>query len=155
LFDYLLFLFIKNIINIINNNNIRREVDKSNTPSKVNALFGKIRILKDEKINNIFSQSPKKASPLATSKLAPAYYYQKLHEEQISHHKKLDFTASGISKDLGCNNGSLYKSSFTSNQKKKNSNADENENKTSLNTENNGKKFSGKNSTILDFLIKK
>jgi uncharacterized protein YdaT len=152
LFDYLLFLLIKNIIN---NNNIRNEVDKSNTPSKANALFGKSSILKDEKINNIFSQSPKKASPLATSKLAPAYYYQNLHEEQISHHKKHDFTASGISKDLGSQNGSLYKSSFISNQKKKNSNADENENNTSLKTVNNGKKFTGKNSTILDFLIKK
>ena len=51
--------------------------------------------------------------------------------------------------------GGLYKSNFTNHQKRKSSNADENENNASHNPVNNGKKFTGKNTTIMDFLIKK
>lgn len=90
-----------------------------------------------------------------TSKLAPAYFYQKLHEEQISHNKLLDFNALIGNKDLAAKTGGLHKSSFTSHQKSKISNADENENNALNGTVNSGKKFTGKNSTILDFLNKK
>lgn len=120
-----------------------------------NALLGKNSNLKDEKIDNIFSQSPKKDSPFAASKLAPTYYYQKLHEEQISHHKKLDFNAFGSDKELGSKNGGLHKSSFTSHQKRKSSIADEIEGNASAVPTNSAKKISGKNATILDFLNKK
>ncbi len=92
---------------------------------------------------------------MAVSKLAPAYYYQKLHEEQISHHKKLDFNAFSGNKHMGAKNVGLHKSNFTSHQKRKNSNADENENNPVHNIENSGKKFTGKNATILDFMNKK
>lgn len=103
----------------------------------------------------MFSHSPKKSSPLVQSKLAPAYFYQKLHEEQVSHNKKLDFGNHGNNKDLLSKSGGLYKSNFTFHQKRKNSNVDETENNSSQGIIGSAKKFSGKNSTILDFLNKK
>jgi hypothetical protein len=103
----------------------------------------------------LFSQSPKKHSPLGLSKLAPTYQFQKLHEEQIILHKKLDFGIQSNNKDILSKNGGLYKSNFTVHQKRKNSNVDENENNTSQSIIGSGKKFSSKNSTILDFLNKK
>jgi len=103
----------------------------------------------------MFTQSPNKASPLTQSKLAPAYFYQKLHEEQISHHKKLDFGNHGNNKDLLNKSGGLYKSNFTFHQKRKNSNVDENENNANQSLVGSAKKFGAKNSTILDFLNKK
>jgi len=104
----------------------------------------------------MFSQSPKKASPLAATKLAPAYYYQKLHEDQISHHKKLEFNAFMSNKEFGSKNGLMNKSNFISHPGRKSSNADdEKEAIAAPAVVNSGKKFTGKNATILDFLNKK
>jgi len=102
----------------------------------------------------MFSQSPKIASPLPQSKLAPAYHYQKLHEEQIGHHKKLDFGILGHNKEFSSKNGTIYKSNFVNHSNRNNSNDDENDHNTQ-NPINSGKKYSEKNSKISDFLIKK